>query len=175
MCMWLLHLVLYTRSPVGAPASYLILVKGCGNNCYTSSLGLIISSMEAAEPATSARSEKIPNNIFLISFHLQKPKRSGHRYTVSTKLGTKMPSSEKKTAPTRLMNGSRLGIPAAIPPLTRMMPVRSRICVMLCFSGRNLWWILRQRTSLGLQLKQNNETMSGWRHSVLTHRTGDHR
>lgn len=61
-----------------------------------------------------------------------------------------LPSSEKKTAPTRLINGSRLGIAAATPPLINIIPVRKSICVLLWYCSLNLWLIFLQRISLGM-------------------------
>lgn len=45
-----------------------------------------------------------------------------------------LPNTEKKTAPTKPINGSSLGTAAATPPIIKMIPARKRICEILCLS-----------------------------------------
>uniref|UniRef100_A0A1B0CAN1 Uncharacterized protein n=1 Tax=Lutzomyia longipalpis TaxID=7200 RepID=A0A1B0CAN1_LUTLO len=65
---------------------------------------------------------KTPTIMFFTKRSLNGPRALGHLKTVSTTAGTKSPSVEKKSAPTRLMNGSRLGTAAAMADIMRMIP-----------------------------------------------------
>lgn len=112
---------------------------------YISMISLILTN----EPAPRANIEKTIKNRFLTKIILQKPKSLGYRKMVSTSAGTNKPRNEKKTAPTKPMNGANFGIMMATMPITKTHPPRNPLWAMLCLSFDIFGESLPHKMSMG--------------------------
>lgn len=90
----------------------------------------MISMILTVTPAIAAKMAKTPRRTFLIRTKWKRPV-SGQRYRDSVTAGTSRPRVEKKSAPTKLMNGSRSGTAMAKRAKQIMMNVRIEIWAKL--------------------------------------------